>query len=122
MIFSFTNFDKCRKEIARMEEARNTNGPAQRHPKEYKDKSLDVLRCHVNNLYFEPVCLDAFNDARECLFRLDGQMRVCEPELNQFEECKHDPVKYQKFKSMATPEQAMPKMYFSSKYGRNYFH
>ena len=36
MIFSFVNFDKCRKEIARMEEARNSNGPATRHPKEFK--------------------------------------------------------------------------------------
>ena len=63
MIFSFVNFDKCRKEIARMEEARNSNGPATRHPKEFKQQSLDVLRCHANNLYIEPVCLDAFNDA-----------------------------------------------------------
>ena len=97
MIFSFVNFDKCRKEIARMEEARNSNGPATRHPKEFKQQSLDVLRCHANNLYIEPVCLDAFNDARECLFRLDGQMRVCEPELNLVEECIHDPVRFAKF-------------------------
>ena len=62
-----------------------------KHPKESKKEALDVLKCHSKNLTFEPVCLEPFNDARECLFRLDGQMRVCEPELNLFEECVHDP-------------------------------
>ena len=49
------------------------------------------------SLTFEPVCLDSFNDARECLFKMDGLLRVCEPELNLFEECVHDPVRYEKF-------------------------
>ena len=43
-----------------------------KHPKETKKEALDVLRCHSKNLTFEPVCLEPFNDARECLFRLDG--------------------------------------------------
>ena len=97
MIFSFVNFDKCRKEILRYEEARNTNGPYQLHPKEYKEQAIQVLQCHARNLSFEPVCLESFNNARECLFRLDAQMRVCEPELNLFEECVHDPERYVKF-------------------------
>ena len=122
MIFSYVNFDVCRKEIARMEEARNSNSQAIRHPKEWKEESLAVLRCHAKNLEFEPVCLDAFNDARECLFRLDGQMRACEPEMNLFEECRHDPVRYAKFKKMATPGQAAPKQFFATQFGRNYFH
>ena len=84
-----------------------------RHPKESKKEALDVLRCHSKNLTFEPVCLDAFNDARECLFKLDGQMRVCEPELHLFEECVHDPTRFAKFKAMATPGQRVPKDYFS---------
>jgi hypothetical protein len=49
------------------------------------------------SLTFEPVCLDSFNDARECLFKMDGLLRVCEPELNLFEECVHDPVRFEKF-------------------------
>jgi hypothetical protein len=52
---------------------------------------------YSHSLTFEPVCLEAFNDARECLFKLDGQMRVCEPELALFEECVHDPVRFDKF-------------------------
>ena len=60
-----------------------------------------ILKSNLNlllfSLSFEPVCLEAFNDARECLFKLDGQMRVCEPELNLFEECVHDPVRFEKF-------------------------
>ena len=35
-------------------------------------------------LKFEPVCLDSFNDARECLFKFDGHMRVCKSELHLF--------------------------------------
>ena len=103
LIFSYVNFDKCRKEIIKYEDKRNSNRMATKHPKESKKEALDVLRCHSKNLTFEPVCLEPFNDARECLFRLDGQMRVCEPELNLFEECVHDPKRFAKFQSMATP-------------------
>lgn len=97
LIFSYVNFDKCRKEILRYEDKRNTNHSGVNHPKESKKEALDVLRCHSKNLTFEPVCLEPFNDARECLFRLDGQMRVCEPELNLFEECVYDPKRFAKF-------------------------
>lgn len=54
------------------EEARAKPGQLQKHPKESKKEALDLLRCHEQNLKFEPVCLDAFNDARECMFKLDG--------------------------------------------------
>ena len=97
LIFFYANFDKCRKEIIRFEDKRNSNNMNTKHPKDSKKEALDVLRCHSKNLTFEPVCLESFNDARECLFRLDGQMRVCEPELNLFEECVHDPKRYAKF-------------------------
>ena len=103
LIFTYVNFDKCRKEIIRYEDKRNSNNINQKHPKESKKEALDVLRCHSKNLTFEPVCLEPFNDARECLFRLDGQMRVCEPELNLFEECVHDPKRFAQFQKMATP-------------------
>ena len=47
MIFFYVNFDKCRKEIIRYEEKRNTASPAiQKHPKQSKKEALDVLRCH----------------------------------------------------------------------------
>ena len=72
MIFFYVNFDKCRKEIFRYEEARNSASSAQRHPKEYKKEALELLQCHSQNLKFEPICLEAFNDARECLFKMDG--------------------------------------------------
>ena len=72
LIFFYVNFDKCRKEIIRYEEKRNSNNMIAKHPKESKKEALDVLRCHSKNLTFEPVCLAPFNDARECLFKLDG--------------------------------------------------
>ena len=68
----YVNFDKCRKEILRFENKKNMNRMGEFHPKESKAEALDVLRCHSNNMTFEPVCLEPFNDARECLFKLDG--------------------------------------------------
>ena len=67
------------------------------------------------------MCKDSFNDACECLFKIDGQMRVCEPELNLFEECVHDPKAFAQFQSLATPVQHEAKDYFSTIYGKNYF-
>ena len=121
MIFFYTNFDKCRKEVIRYENARSTPNMAKRHPKENKPEALDLLRCHSNHLKFEPVCLEPFNDARECLFKMDGQMRVCEPELNLFDECVHDPKRFAKFQSLATPTQRAPKNYFSTIVKKDYF-
>ena len=121
LIFFHVNFDKCRKEILKYEEARSRTGAATRHPKESKKEAFDVLRCHSKNLEFEPVCLDAFNDARECLFKLDGHMRLCINELNLFEECVHDPVRFDKFQRIATPYQATPKDYFSTVQRKEYF-
>ena len=103
MIFFYTNFEKCRREIIAYEEKRATPSMNKRHPKESKAEALDVLRCHSKNLTFEPVCLDAFNDARECMFKMEGQMRVCEPELHLFEECVHDPKAFARFQALATP-------------------
>ncbi len=72
MIFFYVNFDKCRREIINYEEKRATPSMNKRHPKESKPEALDLLRCHSKNLQFEPVCNDPFNDARECLFKMDG--------------------------------------------------
>ena len=94
---------------------------AKRHPKESKPEALDLLRCHSKNLTFEPVCLDSFNDARECLFKMDGQLKVCEPELHLFEECVYDPQRYAKFQALATPIQREAKDYFTTVIKKNYF-
>ena len=64
--------------------------------------------------------MEPFNDARECMFRLDGLMRVCEAELSLFEECVHDPVRFEKFQRLATPVQRMPKTFFSNVMKENY--
>lgn len=122
LIFFYVNFDKCRKEIIKYEDKRATSSDAiNKHPKNSKKEALDLMRCHSKNLTFEPVCLDSFNDARECLFKMDGLLRVCEPELNLFEECVHDPVRFEKFQRLATPVQREPKDYFSTVVRKNYF-
>ena len=93
------------------EKARTRSTPTTKHPKETKKEALDLLRCHSKNLHFEPVCLEAFNDARECMFKLDGQMRLCHNELELFEECVHDPVRFDKFQKLATPVQKNSKRF-----------
>ena len=123
LIFFHVNFDKCRKEIMKYEKARDNilvfSGST--HPKEYKKESLDLLRCHSKNLHFEPVCLEAFNDARECMFKLDGQMRLCHNELELFEECVHDPVRFDKFTKLATPVQRISKDFFVFKNSNDFY-
>ena len=121
LIFFHVNFDKCRKEIIKYETARTTTSSAQMHPKETKQEALDLLRCHSKNLHFEPVCLESFNDARECMFKLDGQMRLCHNELELFEECVHDPIRFDKFQKLATPVQKIPKDFFSNIVGQEYY-
>lgn len=41
------------------------------------------------------------------------KLRWCKPELDMFEECKHDPLVYAKFQELATPVQKTPKNYHS---------
>ena len=77
LIFFYVNYDNCKKEILDYEEAWSTLSFADKHPKESKKEALNLLRCHSKHLTFEPVCLDSFNDARECMFKLDGHMRLC---------------------------------------------
>ena len=60
---------------------------------------------------FEPICLDAFNDARECLFQTDAQVRLCENELHLFEECQHNPIAYAEFLKLGTPHLSTPKKF-----------
>ena len=52
---------------------------------------------------------------------MDGQMRICEPELNLFEECVHDPKSYARFQAMATPVQREARDYFATIQRKNYF-
>lgn len=37
-----------------------------------------------------PLCLAPFNDARECLFKADGNVFNCRPQLDEFTLCQSD--------------------------------
>ena len=54
------------------ENARWTMGSSTKHPKDSKKEAMNLLRAFSKHLTFEPICLGAFNDARECLFKMDG--------------------------------------------------
>ena len=69
---------------------------------------------------FEPICNIPFNDARECLFKVEGNLRLCETELMLFQDCVHDPTKYLKFQQLATRIQQKPKNFFETRYFNTY--
>ncbi len=61
----YINFDKCRKEIIRFEDKRNSNSINTRHPKESKPEALALLKCHSKKYFTFPnkvsFCLTFFN-------------------------------------------------------------
>lgn len=68
----------------------------------------------------DPICLHSFNDARECLFKADGNMYNCKPYLNEYVHCQKDPVDFKSFLEAATKKQKLPKKFDFVAY-RGYF-
>jgi hypothetical protein len=83
------------------------------HPKETLPEAREVLSCFAKNIKFEPVCNIAFNEARECLFRSKVKLGYCNSELEMFENCKNDPIGYQRFLELGTQVQTGTKHYFA---------
>ena len=51
------------------------------------------------------LCLQPFNEARECLFATDYAMNACTVPMDHFTQCQLDPKKYADFMKLATPMQ-----------------
>ena len=59
----------------------------------------------------DPICLHSFNDARECLFKADGNTYNCKTFMNEFVHCQKDPVEFRAFLEAATKNQKKPKKF-----------
>lgn len=72
LIHSHYGFDLCRKEIEDFEVCRDTNTPFPSNPEKCKTQQKTLLACYDRASKVEPLCLNMFNNARECLFKCDG--------------------------------------------------
>lgn len=68
----------------------------------------------------DPLCLGSFNDARECLFKADGNMLNCKPFLNEYAHCQRDPADFKSFLEASSKLQKQPKK-FDFTLNRGYF-
>ena len=59
----------------------------------------------------DPLCLLPFNDARECLFKADGNLYNCKEYLTQYVSCQRDPVEFKSFLESATYKQKQAKTF-----------
>jgi len=111
MIHSQYAFDACRKEIQDFEDCRQTDISSPREPTECKDKSRAVLGCYRESEKMEPLCLDPFNDARECMFKADGNLYNCKGTIKLYVNCQKNPVEFKEFLAASTPKQKEEKKF-----------
>jgi hypothetical protein len=53
----------------------------------------------------EPLCLQPYNDAKECLFKTDNSQSVCKKYLMLFEDCQNNPSLFMDFLKDSTDAQ-----------------
>lgn len=111
IIHSQYAFDFCREDVRGYEECRQTDSPVPRDPKECKAQARQLHECYKEAEKMEPVCLDIFNDARECMFKSDGHMYNCKEYLNQYAFCQARPQDYQHFLTASTTAQKQAKTF-----------
>ena len=68
----------------------------------------------------EPLCLDPFNDARECMFRSDGNLYNCKEILKLYVNCQKNPVEFKDFLDASTAKQKEQKAFDFVRYRGHY--
>jgi hypothetical protein len=68
----------------------------------------------------EPLCLDPFNDARECMFKADGNAYNCREYIKAFGNCQRNPAEFKQFLEASTDQQKKPKTFDFVRY-RGYY-
>ena len=74
----------------------------------------------MNREKLEPICLDAFNDARECMFKSDGNQYNCKAYIKAFGNCQRNPAEFRLFLEASTNDQKKPKNFDFIKYRGTY--
>lgn len=59
----------------------------------------------------EPICVDTFNDARECMFKADGSLFNCRDVVNEYVYCQKDPEDFRRFLAASTATQKKPRVW-----------
>eukprot|EP01017_Pseudomicrothorax_dubius_P037912 TRINITY_DN5615_c0_g1_i2.p1 TRINITY_DN5615_c0_g1~~TRINITY_DN5615_c0_g1_i2.p1 ORF type:complete len:133 (-),score=27.03 TRINITY_DN5615_c0_g1_i2:81-479(-) len=113
-------FDACRDEVYAYEDCRQTDSPVPRDPAECETKSRAVLGCFRKAERVEPICIDSFNDARECLFKADGNLFSCKDVVNEYVYCQKDPLSFKNFLAASTKEQRKPRTFDFIKFRGTY--
>ena len=65
----------------------------------------------INSERIEPLCLDTFNDARECMFQSDGNVYNCRPYIKLFGNCQRNPIEFKEFLEASTDQQKKPRRF-----------
>lgn len=66
---------------------------------------------NINSERIEPLCLDTFNDARECMFQSDGNVYNCRPYIKLFGNCQRNPIEFKEFLEASTDQQKKPRRF-----------
>ena len=81
----------------------------------YSEKSIKVGSERI-----EPLCLDTFNNARECLFKSDGNVYNCRTPIKLYGNCQRDPAEFKSFLEASTEVQKKPVWYDFMRYRGHY--
>jgi len=111
VIHSQFAFDACRKEVYDYEDCRQTGSIQQKNPRECREKSRALLSCYKTSEKMEPLCLDSFNDARECMFKSDGNALSCREFMKLYANCQKNPEEFKSFLEASTEVQRAPKRF-----------
>mmetsp|Transcript_34368 Transcript_34368/g.60237 ORF Transcript_34368/g.60237 Transcript_34368/m.60237 type:complete len:127 (-) Transcript_34368:15-395(-) len=87
-------FDVCRKEVYDYEDCLNLDYYSKTRPELCAAESLSLIKCYNKVERVEPICLQAFNNFRECYFMYGGQLLTCEREAEEFNRCQENPRWY----------------------------
>lgn len=61
-----------------------------------------IISAFFKSEKLDPVCLSSFNDARECMFKSDGNLYNCKTWINQFKHCQSNPTSFVEFLEAST--------------------
>ncbi|KAM3141703.1 hypothetical protein pb186bvf_006308 [Paramecium bursaria] len=108
MLHSQYAFDKCRENVHTYEDCRQTSDPIPKDPRLCRQEARNLVGCYKEAEKMHPLCLAPFNDARECLFKSDGNLFNCRPFIDLYVVCQKDENEYQEILKNSTTKQRQP--------------
>ena len=113
-------FDVCRKEIMEFEQCRENGTALPENPEKCLKHARGVISCYEKAAKVEPICQNAFNESRECLFKSDNNIYNCQHALRSYTQCQKNPKEYQEWLAASTSVQKQPASYDFFRYTGTY--